>query len=307
MSWALSACVALNVLLPSIGILDDLVITKNQPTVDDLLFLSDYDWVLVPVWEVCSIIVNLQLVCGVTVFAGISSIYLVRINSCVRLLKQPNTQLKECFAELFELDVSLSDISGMLDFRLSVMLIASFLTFFFQSIFLSNSGVDFSEGVSSWMSFLHPALICFLILGTTGAVNASVKRLKLVAYRFGVFKQKLSLDRKRKQQKAKANGDEGDKNEKEGSKAKLTTQSSKIVEEEENPTLVSLLERDEATTGDEDIFDNELEALFDYLQNSTVGVSLLGFQLDESFTWGFLVLSMSSVMSLTNLDKLNFL
>jgi len=259
----------------------------------------------------CSIIVNLQLVCGVTLFAGISSIYLVRINSCVRLLKQPNTKVRDCFTELFDLDVSLSDLSNTLDFRLSVMLITSFLTFFFQSIFLSNSGVDFSEGINSFMSFLHPALICFFILGTTGAVNANIKRLKLVAYRFVIFKQKLWLDRRRKEKKKQTKEKEKKDKEKEGEQAsdteEETTESTKVTEEEQNPTLVSLIGHDEATTGDEDLFDKELDALKSYLQDSTVGISLLGFQLDESFTWGFLVLSMSSVMSLTNLDKLNFL
>jgi len=311
MGAALMGCVGLNMILPFLGILDDLVITKNQPTPDDLYFLADYHTILVPFWEFCSIIVNIQLVCGVTVFAGISSIYLVRINSCVRLLKQPNTRVKDCFTELFDLDVSLADLSGMLDFRLSVMLISSFLTFFFQSIFLSNSGVDFSEGVKSLMSFLHPALICFFILVTTGAINANIKMLKLVAYRFTILKEKLSLDRKRMEAESPKN-DEGDEDEGEDSKKKkkqsiLLPQSSKIVDEVENPTLVSLIERDEATAGDEEVFEAELEALKGYLQDGTIGVSLLGFQLDESFTWGFLVLSMSSVMSLTNLDKLNFM
>lgn len=318
MGAALMGCVGLNLILPFMGILDDLVITKNQPTPDDLFFLADYHAVLVPFWEFCSVIVNIQLVCGVTVFAGISSIYLVRIHSCARLLKQPNTRVKDCFSELFDLDVSLADLSGMLDFRLSVMLISSFLTFFFQSIFLSNSGVDFSEGVKSLMSFLHPALICFFILGTTGAINANIKMLKLVAYRFAILKEKLSLDRKRKRPEqspissTKGGGERGGENEGEednnnNNKRILLPQSSKIVDEVENPTLVSLIERDEATVGDEEVFEAELESLKNYLQESTIGVSLVGFQLDESFTWGFLVLSMSSVMSLTNLDKLNFM
>lgn len=301
MGWALAACVGLNLILPCIGILDDLVITTNRPTVADLTFLSDYHVMLLPLWEATCVIINLQLVCGVTVFAGISSIYLVRINSCLQLLKQPKTTVRDCFAELLDLDVSLSDLSSMLDFRLSVMLITSFLTFFFQSIFLSNTGVDFSEGIEAVLSFAHPALICFVILGTTGALNANIKRLKLVARRFSAFKEKLAQDRKRKDKKEKKQ------------KAKLealkhdTPKQGVTAQEEANPTLVNLIAHDEATSGHEDLFDSELATLKDYLKESVIGISLLGFQLDESFTWGFLVLSMSSVMSLTNLDKLSFL
>ncbi len=55
------------------------------------------------------------------------------------------------------------------------------------------------------MSFIHPALICFAIVGMTSLINANIKSLKLVARRFSAFKAKLGHDGKQTKYKLYAN------------------------------------------------------------------------------------------------------
>ena len=188
------------VCLAAVGTLADC--TANQR--NEQLRGSVIAWTL---WSLSSFIVNLQLVSGVAVFGGVAGVHLIRIESSTRLLKRPGTTVKTALAHLFDIDVSLSDLSQILDFRLTFLLVTSFLSFFFQSIALSNEQKDRNQDDdgSYWdlLSLVHPGFVAAYILAGCSTLNSAAQHMKSVAFRYGIFQQRVQTHQLQKQQQQK--------------------------------------------------------------------------------------------------------
>lgn len=165
-------------------------------------------WIL---WIVSSIIVRLQLAAGVAVFSTIIGVHLLRLDSCLRALKRPGTSVHRASVQVFDIDVSLAELSFILDVRLSCLLVCSFLTFFFQSIYLTNRDKDDNpENDSSPFDLLalsFPCMLCAWMLLGCSSINQACQRLTIVATRFSGFQERERLNAK---YRAKAGGFDGD-------------------------------------------------------------------------------------------------
>lgn len=187
-------------------------------------------WVepLIVMWMLCSVLVRLHLLSGLGVFSALVSIHLLRIDSCVRSMKRPGMSVHAASVQVFDVDVSLADLSHTLDVRLTTLLVASTLTFFFEAIFLSNRAKDADPdndgSARDLLTLAVPALLCVWILLGCSSVNHAAQRMKLVAQRFAGFQERERLEAKygatkRKYKEAQGqSGDDEEPEEEEGGK-----------------------------------------------------------------------------------------
>ena len=166
-------------------------------------------WVL---WIVSSIIVRLQMAAGVAVFSTIIGVHLLRLDSCLRALKRPGTSVHRASVQVFDIDVSLAELSFILDVRLSCLLVCSFLTFFFQSVYLTNKDKDDNiyndTSFSDVIALSFPCMLCAWMLLGCSSINQACQRLTIVATRFAGFQERERLNAK---YRAKlGDGDSGD-------------------------------------------------------------------------------------------------
>lgn len=97
----------------------------------------------------------------------------------------------------FDIDVSLAELSYILDVRLSMLTVSSFLAYFFQSVYLFNrdrhgGAVELTNaaGVSDLFALPSQCVLCVWILLTCSGVNQVFQRLRLVAMRFAAFQER---------------------------------------------------------------------------------------------------------------------
>jgi hypothetical protein len=257
--------------------------------------------VLMICWHFASALVYTQLVTGVCAFAALLSIHLLRCESCLRALRRPGTSVHGASLQLFDLDVSLAELAHVLDMRLSLLLVSSFLTFWFQAVFLANrSKADEAEAAmegtpdalesnaldasaaKDLLTLAVPGALCAWILLALAAVNHACQRIKLVATRFCVFHQREALTRKyaRKQM--------NDNDQSTIPTASTSTPITSALQSADTPSIDPILPdgTPHDAYADPKLLEERLNQLANYLdKGADISLRLADIQIDQKVTW----------------------